>query len=157
MPGSERLVIEHGDRQVRLVAHRLAARRDRVHARREWAQRGDQVFGLPARRELADEIDELVVAEQAAQRVLAVDAERAVEFGVLSALRVRGDERLAELRDLAFAQQPLAQRGRLVLQRDTAFAVELERDEQFVDEPRGIRRPYAERVAGLVRELRALE
>ena len=48
---AERIVGDERDRQMRFVADRLAARRDRIEPRRERAQRGDEIVALPISRE----------------------------------------------------------------------------------------------------------
>ena len=151
------LVLDVGDGEMRLVADLERRGRDRVEARRERPQRGDERIGLPRRRVRAQQVDPLRGVQQPRRVRFAPRREQRIERRRTRTLGMPRQQRTRQARDLAFAQQPVAQRQRAALGFDGAIAVERQPLQDLLDQRRRVRRPDPQRIAGLVGEARALE
>ena len=156
-PLAVELVVDDGDRQVRLLAHGLAARGDRVQPRREWPQGLNEPTGVPARRVPAQQVGELQILEHAAELLAVRGVQHRGERRHARALRMLNEEGPREAGQLPSRRQPFAERLRLTIGCNRFCAVETRCREHLIDDQRGILVPHPERIARLVRQTRAFE
>ena len=153
-------VVDDRHGQVRLVADRFLARRDRIEARRERTQRLHEVLRRPLARAMTlQHVDDLQVLRAVLRRrVLVPGRSASASPASPRAPRVLGEERPRQARDLAPGREPLAQRAptcrrvrrsRRRRGRSAASTASTTSRRIFV--------PDAERVARLYVQARALE
>src|SRR5690606_416527 len=116
MRKAETLVLHERHAEMRLVLVRGEARRDRVEPRREPAQDLGELLRLELGRMLGDQVDHLAGDEIALE--LRSVVEQPLELRISALLRVGGDRRLAELRDLEARCERFAERQRLAAEID---------------------------------------
>ncbi len=151
------LVVDDRDRQMRLLAHRLAARSDRVQPRRERPQRLHERGRVPSRRVPAQQIGELHVLEHASQLNPVRGLEHRGERRLTGPLRVLREEGSCETGQLAVRRQPLPEHLRLPIDCNRFRAIETRGREHLVHDQRRILVPHPERVARFVCQARSLE
>src|SRR5690606_7332173 len=103
------LVAQHVHRQVRFLAHALAAGGNRVQALRLRPQRGQQGLVVPIRRPAAQHAHQLVVRKQRRQGGRLGRVEQLLQRRGAGALGVRGQERSRKTGQFAPGGQPLVQ------------------------------------------------
>ena len=114
-PGAPRVAAARVDArrgQVHLVADFTRARGDRVEAGRERPQRGNQGGGIPVGGVVLQQVDQLALREEGAQRRLLPGTQQRLERRLPPAFRDLRDQGPGHERDLEPFRQPLGERAR---------------------------------------------